>query len=342
MIQKLTIHQYYQQLKRLPVIDVRSPGEHRKGHIPGAVNIPLFSDAERARVGTVYVQQSREKAIELGYQLVTPKLDQFIAQSEEVAPARELVVHCWRGGMRSASFAQHLADNGFRKVYVLEGGYKAYRNYVLDFFAQPFRLRIIGGYTGSGKTHLLNALKTRGLQVVDLEGLACHKGSAFGGIDQPEQPTIEQFENNLQEEFRRLDLGRPIWLEDESHNIGGVKIPLNLFNQMRNQTVYFLDIPQPKRIDHLVAEYGNCPPQHLAASIERISKRLGGLAATEAMQFLEEGNYREVAQRTLHYYDKSYRKGISFRDPAKVVYLPLDDTNPAKNAESLLTYFSHE
>ncbi|WP_423129110.1 tRNA 2-selenouridine(34) synthase MnmH [Gaoshiqia sp. Z1-71] len=339
MIQRLSIHQYDEQFRHLPVIDVRSPGEHQKGHIPGAVNIPLFSDGERAEVGTVYVQQSREKAIELAYHLVAPKLDQFILQSERVAPGKNLIIHCWRGGMRSSSFAQHLADNGFGQVYVLEGGYKAYRNYVLDFFAQPFKLRILGGYTGSGKTRLLKEFKARGLQVIDLEGLARHKGSAFGGINQPPQPTTEQFENNLHDEFRRLDPEKPIWLEDESHNIGCVKIPISLFNQMREQTVFFLDIPRAKRIDLLVEEYGNCPPAQLACSVERISKRLGGLATKEAIRYLEDGNYREVVQRTLHYYDKSYLKGIGMRDPSKVSYIALQSANPQENADLILNFF---
>ncbi len=338
MIQKLNIHQYYGQFHNLPLIDVRSPGEYRKGHIPGAFNIPIFSDSERAEVGTMYVQRSREKAIELGYKFVTPKLSQFVIESEEIAPNKEVVVHCWRGGMRSASFAQHLADNGFQKVYVIEGGYKAYRNYVLGFFMQPFQLRILGGYTGSGKTHILENLRILGQQVINLEQIANHKGSAFGGIDQPKQPTVEQFENNLFEEFRHLDIGQPIWVEDESHNIGGVKIPIDLFNQIRTQTVYFLNIPQQERVKHLVEEYGHCDPEMLEESITRISKRLGGLAVKEALDFLSEKNYREVAQRTLHYYDKSYLKGISFRDSAKVIYIDLESTDHEKNARSILNY----
>ena len=127
-----------------PVIDVRSPGEFAQGHIPGAINIPLFSDDERAQVGTLYIQRSKEEAIAKGYEFVTPKLDDFIKQSFHAAPDGNVVVHCWRGGMRSRAFAKHIDENGFRDVKVVTGGYKAYRNYVLDFLARPFKLNVRG------------------------------------------------------------------------------------------------------------------------------------------------------------------------------------------------------
>ncbi|WP_372772993.1 tRNA 2-selenouridine(34) synthase MnmH [Mangrovibacterium sp.] len=339
MVTKLNIAQYFEQKAgSLPLIDVRSPGEFAKGHVPGAHNIPLFNDAERAEVGTMYVRHSREKAIELGYKFVTPKLRDFIEQATLIAPDRQVVVHCWRGGMRSAAFAQHLSDNGFQTVFLIEGGYKAFRNHVLKTFDFPFKLRILGGYTGSGKTHILQALKQRGHQVVDLEHLANHKGSAFGGIGLPEQPTVEQFENMLFDEFRRLDFSRPIWLEDESHNIGAVKIPMNLFTQMRQQKLYFVNIPAEKRAAHLVKEYGNCLSEELAYSIQRISKRLGGLAVKNALHYLADGNYFEVAKIALFYYDKSYLIGMNSRDQSNVDTLELKDTNARENAEIILNY----
>ncbi|WP_163708848.1 tRNA 2-selenouridine(34) synthase MnmH [Mangrovibacterium lignilyticum] len=336
MITKLKIDQYYRQHADLPLIDVRSPGEFQKGHIPGAFNIALFDDDERAQVGTMYVQQSREKAIELGYKFVTPKLLDFITKSERVSPSKEVVVHCWRGGMRSAAFAQHLADNGFKKVYLIEGGYKAYRKLVLNTFEIPFKLNVLGGYTGSGKTHILESVKDLGHQVIDLEGIACHKGSAFGGIGLPDQPTVEQFENNLFEEFRQLDFSKPIWIEDESHNIGRVKVPINLFTQMRNQTLFFLDIPVEKRAGMLVEDYGKCEAEQLATSIQRIHKRLGGLAVKNALRYLEEDNYFEVAKIALFYYDKSYLTGMKSREKSKVITIELEDTDAAKNAQTIL------
>lgn len=341
MVKQLTINEYFERYEELPLIDVRSPGEYKKGHIPGAHSIPLFSDSERAEVGTVYVRQSREKAIELGYKFVTPKLQQFIDQSAEVAPSKRVVVHCWRGGMRSASFAQHLSDNGFTEVYTIKGGYKAFRNYVLKTFDHPFKLNILGGYTGSGKTEILRELKAKGEQVVDLEKLANHKGSAFGGIGQEIQPTVEQFENNLFEAFQELDFAQPIWLEDESHNIGRVQIPINLFRQMRNLPLLFLDIPSEERANKLVAEYGQCEAGELAAAIQRINKRLGGLAVKEALRFLEEGNYFEVTKIALFYYDKAYQKGMNSRDLAKVISIPLKNTDAKVNAIKILQEIEH-
>lgn len=341
MVKQLTIDEYFNRYAELPLIDVRSPGEYKKGHIPEAHSIPLFEDDERAEVGTVYVRQSREKAIELGYKFVTPKLQQFIDKSEALSPDKKVVVHCWRGGMRSASFAQHLLDNGFREVYTIKGGYKAFRNYVLKTFDHPFKLNILGGYTGSGKTEILKQLQTRGEQVVDLEGLAHHKGSAFGGIGQEVQPTVEQFENNLFEAFQQLDFKQPIWLEDESHNIGRVQIPINLFRQIRELPLIFLDIPAEERAVKLVAEYGQCEADELAAAIQRIHKRLGGLAVKNALQYIEEGNYYEVTKIALFYYDKAYQKGMNTRDQSKVITIPLENTDASLNAVKILQEIEH-
>ena len=316
----------------LPIIDVRSPGEYEKGHIPYSNNIPLFSNNERAHVGTVYKQQSKEEAIKVGYSYVNPKLNNFISESRLVAPKDKLIVHCWRGGMRSRSFAQHLSDNGFSDVKIIVGGYKAYRNYVLDSLTIPLQLKVLGGYTGSGKTHILKEFKKCGKQVIDLEDLANHKGSAFGGIDQGEQPTIEQFENNLHLEWKKLDITKPIWVEDESHNIGQVKIPMPFFEQMRAAKLYFIDIPKEERAKHLVTEYAACNNHQLAGSIQRISKRLGGLNVKISIELLEKQNYYEVALIALHYYDKSYLRGMNNRNSEKVITIPLSDVNHKKNA----------
>jgi tRNA 2-selenouridine synthase len=323
----------------IPLIDVRSPGEHAKGHIPGAANIPLFTDTERAHVGTVYVQKSKEKAIELGYQYVNPKLTDFIDLSKKVASDGRVAIHCWRGGMRSRSFAKHLYDNGFTDVFVITGGYKAYRNHVLHTFDTPFQLRIIGGYTGSGKTHVIKHLQSAGFQVIDLEELAKHKGSTFGELENERQPTVEQFENNLFDAWRKLDYFQPIWLEDESHNIGGVNIPMNLFNQMRSGTVYFLDIPREERAKYLVTEYANTNTSMLAAAIGRLSKRLGGLNTSLSLQFLHERKFYEVALLTLSYYDKTYLKGMQFREPDKVIVVPKKNTDPVGNAQSIIQLY---
>jgi len=314
------------------IIDVRSLGEFKKGHIPNAINIPLFTDEERAHVGTVYVQKSQEAAIKLGYEYVTPKLQDFVNDAFKIAPNGNVIVHCWRGGMRSHAFAQHLVENGFNDVKLIIGGYKAYRNYVLDNLATPAQIKVLGGYTGSGKTHILNELKKLGHQMIDLEGLAHHKGSAFGGIGQPEQPTVEQFENNLHKEFQLLDLTRPIWVEDESYDIGRVKIPKPFYEQMQEAQLYFIEISQHERAKHLVLEYGICDNQLLAESIHRISKRLGGLSVKNAISALEQDDYYDVAMIALHYYDKLYLKGMNNPKWKNVITIPLPTINHYENA----------
>lgn len=339
MVREISIEEFYKT--KLPLIDVRSPGEYVKGHIPGAVNIPLFSDAERAHVGTVYVRNSKEKATEIAYSYINPKLDDFITQSRIVAPCGKAVIHCWRGGMRSHSFALHLTNNGFSDVDVINGGYKAYRNYVLNSFSSPFDLRIVGGYTGSGKTQVIKYLQHLGHQAVDLESLASHKGSAFGGIGQAEQPSTEQFENNLFEKWQQLDHTRPIWLEDESRNIGGVNIPPGLFEQMLRSPLYFLDIPKEKRAMHLVGEYAGADPELLAGTLHQLTKRLGGQNTKDAIQFLNERKFYEVAMLTLHYYDKSYRKGMSYRNQNNISIIKVNHVDAIKNTDIIVKQANH-
>ena len=315
-----------------PIIDVRSPGEYEKGHIPGAVNIPLFSNDERAHVGTVYKQQSKEAAIELGYKYVTPKLKKYIEESLLAAPEKRIIVHCWRGGMRSEAFGKHLDDNGFTDVRIITGGYKAYRRKVLNDFAKPAKLKILGGYTGSGKTHILYELEKLNQQIIDLEGLANHKGSAFGGIGQNPQPTVEQFENDLHKEWSKLDISKTIWIEDESYDIGKVKIPLPLFKQMRDAIVFFVDLPKEERAKLLVEDYSICNKEKLALAVQRIGKRLGGLNVKNALNNLEENNFYEVALIALQHYDKAYLKGLNKRPSTKIIRHTLTTLDHQSNA----------
>jgi len=338
MFKKLEIKDFFVANQTLPLIDVRSPGEFEKGHIVGAVNIPLFSNDERAHVGTVYVRKSKEKAIELGYKYVTPKLDAFIEESRKVAGQSAVVIHCWRGGMRSQAFAEHLLSNGFNEVFVITGGYKAFRNFIRNFYEQPFKLRILGGFTGSGKTYILKELKAMGEQIVDLEEIAHHKGSAFGAIGEIAQPTQEQFENNLFEKIRKCDIKTPLWLEDESHNIGRVNIPMELFSQIREGKVYFVDIPKEKRAEHLVYEYSVFGNSLIASAIDGIAKRLGGQNVKRAHEYLNENNYFEVVLLALQYYDKAYNRGVQSRNQENVFSFPLAEMNHKNNAKSILKF----
>lgn len=336
MKQIISIDFYFQNLDHLAIIDVRSPGEFIKGHIPNATNLELFTDEERAVVGTAYKKESKERAIEIGFEYVKPKLNDFVTQSIAIAPTKEVVIHCWRGGMRSNAFADHLIENGFKKVYVIEKGYKAFRNYVLHFFEQPFNLKILGGYTGTGKTEILHSLKKKGQQVVDLEGLANHRGSAFGGIDLPPQPTTEQFENNLFSIVRSFKPNMPIWVEDESKSIGQVTIPNGFFSKMRDMPVYFLDIPLEERIKHLVDTYANLSHHKLAEAISRITKRLGYDNAKFALEELDNKNYHKVVAITLSYYDKYYLKGLQKREGSTIIEYKIPTVNAEETAGFLI------
>lgn len=238
--------------------------------------------------------------------------------------------------MRSHSFAEHLHDNGFEEVYVIEGGYKAFRNYVLDFFEQKIKFNVLGGYTGSGKTFILDELKRLGEQVVDLEGLAHHKGSAFGSLGEEAQPSSQHFENEFFEYWRHLNNQQPLWVEDESARIGCVQIPKAIYAQMRSSQLYFIDIPKEERAKFLVTEYASFDPNHLAKAINGITKRLGGQNVKAALDALEARDYYKVAMITLQYYDKAYLNGVEKRDPEMVQRIPLNTVNHVENAKQLL------
>ena len=231
MTKTVPITKFMSLRQRFPVIDVRTPAEFSRGHCPGAANLPLFSDQERAAVGAVYKQQSREAAILLGLDYVGPKMRTFLEKAQALVRHNTLLFYCWRGGMRSQSLAW-LAELYGYQTYTLEGGYKAFRRYVLTTFARPAPVLILGGKTGSGKTDMLRVLAQKGQQIIDLEGLARHKGSVFGGLGQPLQPSQQQFENELGLCWRDLRRDRPVWLEDESRSIGQVVIPQDILTQM--------------------------------------------------------------------------------------------------------------
>lgn len=307
-----------------PILDVRSPGEHQRGHIPGSHSFPLFTDEERAVVGTIYKQKGRDAAMLEGLKIVGPRLNTMVEEAQRIAPAREVRVHCWRGGERSGSLAWLLDKAGFEKVITLKGGYKYFRRHVLSFLEKPFDLRVIGGYTGTGKTSIIKALQERGEQVVDLEAIAHHKGSAFGALGQLPQPSTEHFENLLWKTLSKLDPKKPIWVEDESLMIGTVRIPAAFFELMRSSTLFFVQMPLEIRVERLVNEYGIFPTEELAASIQKIGKRLGPQHVKEAMNALENGDLLSTAQIALKYYDKAYDRGITGRENNSVIKMEVD------------------
>lgn len=336
MIERKHVVDFLQDLNDALLLDVRSPAEYAHAHIPNAISFPLFSDEERKVVGTAYKQESREKAIKIGLDYFGPKMRKMVEEVEKLqaGDTRKVLVHCWRGGMRSGGVAWLLDLYGF-KVTTLDGGYKAFRNWVLNQFTLNYRIKIIGGYTGSGKTEILRELKRNGEQTVDLEQLASHKGSALGGIGLPPQPSQEMFENLLALELSRLDRTKTVWLEDESQRIGDRNIPNDLMAQMKEGPVYFLDIPFEKRLDYLLLEYGKLPVEKMVNGIIRIKKRLGGLETKNAINHLIEGETRKSFEILLRYYDRWYDKGMTDRQ-GQITRLESDTVKVENNCELLL------
>jgi tRNA 2-selenouridine synthase len=393
-IERVHIEQFLELAKHHPVIDVRSPGEYKHAHMPGAHPMPLFTDEERKIVGTTYKQESREQAIKIGLHFFGPKMRGMVEQAEQIAQGIEnwepgdspssaaatnvkspipnskiLLVYCWRGGMRSGAVSWLLDMYGF-KVYTLIGGYKNFRRYVLDTFKLPFPFRVIGGYTGSGKTEVLKALREKNERVIDLEDIAKHKGSAFGNIGMPQQPGQEMFENLLAIELRKMTddgwqmtepnhhpssiitsssairhLPPAIWIEDESQRIGLVNLPNDLWATMRQSPLHFLEIPFEERLRHLVEEYGNLDRERMIDAIGRIREKLGGLNAQNAVSLLQEGNTFESFRILLKYYDKFYLKALHNRGSVDSLLHSVDCKSvSAENANRLIAepQYHHE
>ncbi len=292
-----------------PIIDVRSPAEYTKGHIPNSVNLPLFSNEERAIVGTIYKQKGQKEAIKRGLSLVGPKMVGFIETVERLG-CQELNVNCWRGGMRSESMAWLFERYGL-KTKILLGGYKAYRKEVLRFFARPLVLRVLTGFTGCQKTRILHEMANKGAQIIDLEGFANHQGSSFGNAKSTIQPTTEQFQNDLHQYTMKLDLHQSVWIEDESICIGNVSLPEALFKQMNKAPHVRINAPLEQRLDFLVSDYGKIEPEKLKTATQAIAKRLGNKNTLEALDALNKGQMKSAAAIILNYYDRQYEKSIS-------------------------------
>jgi tRNA 2-selenouridine synthase len=335
LYKNIPIQQFVRPGNAFIFFDVRSPSEFNAGHFPGAFNLPLFNDEERAAVGTAYKQQGRDEAMLLGLELSGPRMKDMVEEALRLAPKKQVALYCWRGGMRSNSVAWLLDWFGF-EVTLLQGGYKQFRQWVFQQFEVSRDLMILGGKTGSKKTELLSEIRRSGHQVVDLEGLAAHKGSAFGGIGQQESPTQEQFENTLAMELFQTDPGEKLWLEDESRLIGRKVIPHALWEQMRTAQVMFLDIPAADRAIYLANTYGLMDRELLTASILSIQKRLGGLDTRMAREALEEGNMILTAEILLRYYDKAYMHGLSKREPGTIITLWPSGFDPAQMAAEII------
>lgn len=326
---------------RGPLVDVRSPSEFAQGHIPGAINLPLFSDEERAAVGTAYKQQGRQDAVGLGLRLVGPRLEALGEGLRQAMAGREpgavLRLHCWRGGMRSGSVAW-LAGVLELPVLLLEGGYKRYRRWALELFEQPWPLRVLAGRTGTGKTDLLLALAAQGGAVVDLEGLAHHRGSSFGGLGLPPQPSSEHYENRLALALWNLRDAPAIWLEAESAQVGRCRIPGGLWRQMKEAPALEISRPLEERLQRLVAVYGHQGQEPLRQATERIARRLGPQRTSAALEAIATENWSEACRQMLDYYDRCYDHEVEQRGADAVPRLEVGGLNDGEAAAALLRH----
>lgn len=287
-----------------PLFDVRSPREFAQGRLPGATNLPLFSDQERAEVGTLYKKAGAQEALLLGLRFVGPKLESLSRATLPISlPLR---LYCWRGGMRSQS-VQWLLQLLGHTVKTLPGGYKAFRRWVQLQLKKPRSFRLVTGLTGCGKTAFLHEKRQAGEAVLDLEALAHHRGSAFGAEDIP-QPSYEEFENRIAWTLFSQPPNVPIWIEDESRMIGACKIPDPLFAAMQQAPAITLSAPLEERIFRLVADYSQQPVEKLIESTRKLTKKLGSERAKAIEELLYKGHWAPAARLLLTYYDSCYRK----------------------------------
>ena len=313
-----------------PLIDVRSPSEYYKGNMPNSLNIPLFDNEERSIVGTVYKNYGREKAVIQGLDFLADKIDNMVNKlfealnvykSKKVGSQIEeptLKIYCARGGMRSQSISWLLEKYNQRNV-TLRDGYKSYRKWALESFNQKWRINLIGGKTGTGKTKLLKLLDENNYQIIDLEGLACHRGSTFGGIGMKEQPSNEQFENNIAEKLKGFKKSNKIFVEAESANIGRCKIPHEFFSQMKSAERIEIKKSESNRLDELIKTYSIYEEKDLIEAVLRIKKRLGPQRTKIAIESIKNEDWRSVCKSVLEYYDKCYEYEKTGKNNIKIL-----------------------
>lgn len=335
MADRLSIERFLEQAAHAPVLDVRTPSEFRHGHIPGAANLPLFSEEDRAEIGTLYKQRGREDAMLLGLDRVGPKMRFLVESAGEHVAGGPLLLHCWRGGMRSEAVGWLLSFFGM-EVATLQGGYKAFRRYALGMLEEPRQLFVVGGLTGSGKTAILHALQQAGEQVIDLEALACHRGSVFGHLGMDDQPTQEQFENDLAMAWRKMDPGRPVWIEDESRRIGRVVLPGTLYERKSAAPTALIVRPSEERIERLVTEYGPWGVDRLVEAVRSIQKRLGGARTRDVTSMIVAGNLAGACGILLDYYDAAYSHALERRGVDAVQAMLPPDCSARDAADTLI------
>ena len=325
------------------IIDVRSPGEFAEDHLPGAMNLPVLSNEERAKVGTIYVQDDPFKARKIGAALVARNTAKHLQTALKDKPGGwRPLVYCWRGGQRSGAFATILSEIGWR-VGVLDGGYKSYRRTVQArlYDGAPLNtLVVLDGDTGSGKTELLHRLADRGVQTLDLEGLANHRGSIFG-FQPGGQPSQKAFESALAEVLRGFDLNRPILVEAESARVGRLNIPPVIWSAMETAPRLSLVVSARARARYLATTYLD-----LVQDADRLADRINALRPFHAAETIEQwlGDVNNKVHEKLalalieEHYDPRYRRERARRDRdvlAELTANALDDAGLGALADQI-------
>ncbi|MEM1441098.1 MAG: tRNA 2-selenouridine(34) synthase MnmH [Verrucomicrobiota bacterium] len=316
------------------IVDVRSPGEFAEDHVEGAVNLPVLSDKERAEVGTIYKQTSPFEARRLGAALVSRNIASHLETHFQGKPRdHRLLLYCWRGGQRSASFATVLDEVGW-DVSLIDGGYKSYRSHVVDTIAKvapQLRLIVLNGYTGAGKTLLLAKLKEEGAQVIDLEGFANHKGSVFGGDPKTPQPAQKHFESMIYRDLVGIDLAKPLFIEAESAKIGRLNLPNPLWQKMKASPVVEIDSPVESRARYLADDYeewvGNLERVH--ATIDRLTEFHSKKRLARWKDMTADGEWIPFVEDLLiHHYDTRYTVDGSGNYPVPTASVALPHHGP--------------
>ena len=305
-------------LARSAVIDVRTPSEFAEDHIPGAVNLPVLTDAQRAEVGTVYVQESKFKARRIGAAHIARNVANHLETALKDQPgAYAPLIYCWRGGQRSHAMATILAEVGWR-VAVLRGGYRTYRRHVTRRLYEEtpgLRLTLLDGGTGTAKTEILKHLGALGVQTLDLEALAGHRGSVFGAVGSA-QPSQKLFESRLLHEMEGLDLAQPIVVEAEASRIGDRTLPPALWAAMGEAPRIELQAAPNERVRYLLCAYGDLMRDTalMAAALDRLPKRHGPARLEAWRKMAAKGGFERLAAELIaEHYDPAYR-GASRRD----------------------------
>lgn len=315
-------------------VDVRTPAEFEQGHVVGACNLPLFNNEERAEVGTLYARSGKNAALERGLDLVGPRLSRILRKGKALSQKGKLMLYCWRGGMRSASVAWLLRLENI-ELEVYPGGYKAYRNAFSTLLSEDWKIVVLTGPTLCGKTEILKEMARLGQQVLDLEGMANHKGSAFGGLGQESQPNNEQFSNHLHYLMEKFDPSRILWCEAESLNMGKVTLPQEFYTLIAQAPCVWIEKSREERIRRAMNEYGAMPEEALVSCFEKIRKRIGNDTADRCIAQIRNHDIASAVPPALDYYDKAYLYSF-LKNPHRELYRCCDGKDARKTAEAII------